>query len=137
MLYRYCTAVDTSNWPLLCTVFTETCKAHYHSASFTSAQAVADHMQAIHRNIDGCLHRLTNIVVNDLTANSAKTVSYVDALLVQKSAADGPTFRVVGQYFDELVLTSVGWRIAERRYVGLYTEGNRNLLALPRAVVSR
>lgn len=127
-LYRYCTAIDTKDWALLAACFVPEATADYRGRHFPDAASIVRYMADIHRDLDGSAHRLTNVVVQ-LDGDTARTTSYVDALLVDADHPDGPTFHVVGTYADALRRDGASWRIVERRFVDLWTEGKRTMLA--------
>jgi len=129
VIVRYATAIDSKDWPLLGSCFTEDCEAVYRARVFRGVEELVDYMIGVHTDLDGSLHRLTNIVVKlGDDGETATTRSYVDALLVRRSHEVSPTYRVIGSYTDSLVRGVDGWRIAHRDYQDLWQEGDRGMI---------
>jgi 3-phenylpropionate/cinnamic acid dioxygenase small subunit len=128
VLLDYATAMDTRDWARLAACFTTDCTATYRDTVLHGPQAVVEFMRPGHDGLDGSVHRLSNIRATvDLGANTARSTSYVDALLVNRRHPDGPTYRSVGVYRDVLRREG-GWRIAERSFEQLWIEGKREML---------
>ena len=107
VLIRYATGIDTKDWELLRTCFTDDCEIDYSPiGSWNSADEVVSFMEAVHEPCPYTLHRITNIVVTDTGNGTAKARSYVDALvLADTTTAAHPT----GIYDDELVRLRQLW----------------------------
>jgi hypothetical protein len=58
------------------------------------------------------------------TADGVVVRSYISAQHVRLGAPAGHLFMVAGWYFDDLVRTGDGWRIAQRRYENAWLDGN-------------
>ncbi len=112
---RYATGIDTRDWDLLRTCFTDDCRVDYGRIGvWDGVDAVIAHMAGSRVATGGhSLHRITNQAIT-LKADHAQCRSYVDAVVM---AADNKTgHQAVGFYEDELVRTEHGWRIATRRF---------------------
>ena len=100
---RYCWALDSRNWEGLREVFLP--------------DATAELGDGIEHGVDEIIERISGVLVpldasQHLVANHLVTV-------------DGDRlYLVAGGYEDELVRTPGGWRIAHRRLVVVWTEGN-------------
>jgi 3-phenylpropionate/cinnamic acid dioxygenase small subunit len=130
LLIRYATAIDTKNWDLLEECFVG--DARFGTADFilTGREAIVTFMRAGHNALDGSRHRLSNIAIDvNAAAATARTSTYLDAILVQATHPDGPTFQVIGTYLDTMRYEHQQWRIAERRFQRLWTSGNARLMA--------
>jgi len=113
VLLRYATAIDTKDWELFRSCFTDDVDADYGQIGrWTDAAAITEFMAGVHEAMSDTKHMLHNMVI-DVGDGHAGAVTYVHT--VQALAAD-PTQWVdaVGQYRDELVATPDGWRIARR-----------------------
>ena len=111
VLVRYATGIDSRDWALFRTCFTDDARFDYGGiGTWDSPEALTAYMRRSHSGPS--LHRLTNVVV-DIDGERATSRTYVDAVVM------GPKgFGVVntfGWYDDELRLTADGWRIAFRR----------------------
>lgn len=117
VLLRYCTALDTQDWPLFLTCFAPGLTVDYGAfGTWDDAEGFCASMQAFHEGQDPALHRLTNVVVA-ATAGGASARSYVHAVMAGKP--DEPLRQGLGVYDDDLVRTADGWRIQARRYTAL------------------
>jgi hypothetical protein len=125
-LLEYAEAIDTKNWELLRSCFAQPCDAHYGELIMRSPDEVVATMRPAHEALDFSAHRITNMIV-DVDGSRARSTSYLDALLVMRAHPDGPQLRVVGKYIDELGESGGTWRIATRRFVRLFSEGNERI----------
>jgi len=86
-------------------------------------------MQRSHEAIDGSLHRLTNFEVRIADDGvSAESTTYLDAIIVHQAHERGPTLQVIGTYHDQLESDGSTWRIANRRFEGLWKVGDPFLM---------
>jgi 3-phenylpropionate/cinnamic acid dioxygenase small subunit len=116
VLVRYATGIDTKDWALFRTCFTNDMQADYGDAvgSWTDVDAITEYMTVMHAEMVDTKHRLTNFVI-DVDGDSATASTYVHAVLVVTN--DPLTwYEPVGRYEDRLVRTSEGWRISHRVY---------------------
>jgi hypothetical protein len=133
VLLRYATAIDTKDWKLFRTCFSDDCRTVYDDRTIDGADHLTSYMERVHRYLDGSLHRMSNIVVTHSGVPStdgrrtAFARSYVDAILVRRDSQAGAVFHVVGEYRDVLVTTPAGWALQERRYRTVWSEGNRDV----------
>lgn len=114
VLVRYATGIDTRDWALFRTCFTDDVLAEYGGiGTWNGVDAITDSMTTSHADMGHTLHRLSNLAI-DVDGDTATARSYVDAVLM---APDGQTgLNARGFYDDQLVSTSDGWRIRHRRY---------------------
>jgi hypothetical protein len=114
VILRYATAVDTRDWALLRSCFTDDFIGEFGPAGTWNGpdEAVA-YMVAGSKSGGPSLHRMTNIVVQDAHA-SATARSYVDAI-VMPPGQGGQGFHSIAYFDDTLVKTADGWRIKLRR----------------------
>lgn len=112
---RYATAIDTRQYSLLTTVFTEDADIDYGVIGhWQSAAEIAEFMEAAHVGAEHTLHRMTNQAV-EIAADTATVRTYVDALILFPGGGANP----VGYYDDHVVRTSQGWRIAHRIFTSV------------------
>lgn len=114
VLVRYATGIDRRDWDLFRTCFTEDVVAEYEGLeTWHGVDAITESMITSHAEMGYTLHRLTNLAIT-VDGDTAEARTYVDALLM---APDGQTgLNPRGFYDDALVRTSLGWRIAHRRF---------------------
>lgn len=116
VLVRYATGIDTKNWALFRTCFTDDASFDYGEiGQWSDADGITDFMIAAHQAMSDTKHMMHNIVVDFQNDDHATAVTYVHT--VQALAAD-PTQWIdgVGQYDDHLVRTDSGWRISSRTF---------------------
>ena len=114
VLVRYATAIDTRDWTLLRSCFTDDAETDYgESGSWRDVDGLTAFMEAAHAGFGPTNHMLSNFVI-DVDGDRARATTYVHAVLV---FADDPSAWVdsVGRYDDTLVRTVDGWRIDRRR----------------------
>jgi hypothetical protein len=121
---RYATAIDSRQYDLLATVFTEKADLDYGVIGhWKSAAEITDFMERAHVGAEHTLHRMSNQMIA-IDGDCATVRTYVDALILFPGGGANP----VGYYDDYVVRTSEGWRIARRSYtsvriVGITTHG--------------
>jgi hypothetical protein len=114
VLIRYATGIDSKDWALLRTCWTEDVDVDYGEVGrYAGADAITDLMKQLHQGMGPTYHRLSNIAVT-VDGDRATARSYVFAHL--QALPDDPASWVeaLGHYDDELVRTPQGWRIAKR-----------------------
>ncbi|CAN5778477.1 nuclear transport factor 2 family protein [soil metagenome] len=116
VLKRYATGIDTKNWALFQTCFTDDARFDYGEiGQWSDTAGITEFMVAAHQGMSDTKHMLHNVVVEFQDDDHATAVTYVHT--VQALAAD-PTQWIdgVGQYDDHLVQTDDGWRISARTF---------------------
>jgi hypothetical protein len=114
VLIRYATGIDSKDWPLLRSCWTEDVDADYGEVGrFSGADAITDLMKRLHGAMGPTYHRLSNFAVA-VDGERATARSYVHALLQAIPDDAASWVEAVGHYDDELVRTADGWRIARR-----------------------
>lgn len=117
VLIRYATGIDSRDWDLFRSCFTEDCEADYGEIGvWHSADEITAWMRDVHDACGPTLHRITNIVVTALVdgGDALTARSYVDGLVMFPGNEAGT--RANGYYDDEVVATDEGWKIARRRF---------------------
>jgi 3-phenylpropionate/cinnamic acid dioxygenase small subunit len=113
VLVRYATGIDSRDWGLLRTCFTEECDADYGDIGhWRSGDEITSWMAQCHDPLGPTMHRITNIALA-LDGDRMTSRSYVHAVL---TAPERSTIHAYGWYDDELVSTADGWQIARRRF---------------------
>ena len=119
VLVRYATALDSRDWELWRTCFTEDAVLDYETSGvFDREGFVAYASKALTFAVTQ--HYVVNHVV-ELDGDRARSRSYVLAQHVY--AADGALFSLGGVYDDELVRTLDGWRVARRHLTSRWSTG--------------
>ncbi|WP_183093572.1 nuclear transport factor 2 family protein [Nocardioides stalactiti] len=115
VLVRYATGIDSRDWDLFRTVFTEDCTIDYGPVGrWNGIEELVAFMVEAHLGAGLTLHRITNVVaqVDGATGDTATATAYVDALLMNPEGTGG--VQAAGSYEDRLVRTTTGWRISDR-----------------------
>lgn len=113
---RYATAIDSQQYSLLTTVFTEDAHVDYGVVGqWTGGAEVAQFMEAAHLGAAHTIHRMTNQAIA-IDGDAATIRTYVDALILM---ADGSGANPVGYYDDHAVRRPDGWRIDRRTYTSV------------------
>ncbi|WP_165827691.1 nuclear transport factor 2 family protein [Mycolicibacterium sp. GF69] len=114
VLIRYATGIDSKDWALFRTCWTDEVDIDYGDlGTFTDADAFTTLMEQIHGGMGQTYHRISNIVV-DVQADRATARSYVHAVLMAVPGDTGSWIDALGHYDDELSRTADGWRIVKR-----------------------
>jgi hypothetical protein len=114
LLYRYARAVDTKDWELYRSVFTEDAHIDYSSAGaiVASRDEVVDWFAANFGVIPWSMHYITNIEITHLESDIAGDSATVRAMFYNPMQLPGMAemSSCGGYYHHELVRTSDGWR---------------------------
>jgi hypothetical protein len=125
VILRYASGVDSRDWGLLRTCFTEDFVGEFGPAgTWHGPDEVIAYMDAGSKTGGASLHRMTNIVIKG-GPESATARSYVDAVVMPKEQG-GPGFHSIAYFDDVLVRTPAGWRIKHRSMTRVkFTENGR------------
>ena len=114
VLIRYATGIDSKDWPLLRSCWTDEIDVDYQQLGrFTSADALTDVMRQLHENMGPTYHRMSNFVIA-VDGDRATVRSYVHAVLMLQRDDSTNWVDALGHYDDVFVRTPDGWRISER-----------------------
>ncbi|WP_420452249.1 nuclear transport factor 2 family protein [Ilumatobacter sp.] len=122
--HRYCRALDTRDWDLLDEVFVPGARADLLSGHVLEGRdAIKARVGDALGRLDASQHLVGNHEVT-VDGDTAVHRCYLQAQHVRRDALRGPNYIVAGGYEDELVRTEDGWRIAFRRIVVTWTDGD-------------
>jgi ketosteroid isomerase-like protein len=114
VLTRYATGIDSKDWALLRTCWTEDVEVDYGEVGqYSGADAITGLMETLHNAMGPTYHRLTNFVIA-VDGDRATARSYVHAVLQAIPDDAASWVEALGHYDDELVRTPDGWRISRR-----------------------
>ena len=126
LLQRYFAALDAKDYELLETVFVPGAKLHYEMGPGSRPSTYPEMVQAF-RDFNASFLLTQHMMGHpqiELDGDAARSSTSLRALHVQqKTDGDRSTWLVYGFYRDEHVRTSEGWRISERYFRSLHTEG--------------
>jgi SnoaL-like domain len=133
---RYATAVDTRDWPLFRSCFTDEIETDFSSpdGSPPPRTKADDWVEVVRRTIDGMQatqHLITNQVIT-LDGDQATCAAYVQARHHLPNETGGSDQITHGYYTNRFVRTAGGWKIRARRLTVLWNEGNMDIFDLAR-----
>ena len=116
VLVRYATGIDSKNWPLFRTCWTDEVDLDYGEVgTFTDPDVLTDLFAQLHNPMGNTYHRLSNFVIDiDEGGDTATARTYVHAVLMVAQGDNAPWVDAIGHYEDELVRGADGWRIRRR-----------------------
>ena len=133
---RYATGVDTRDWPLFRSCFTDEIETESSSVGGSPPQRIKtdDWVERVRRTIDGLQatqHMITNQVIT-LNGDEATCVAYVQARHHLPNENSGSDQVMYGYYTNRFVRTAKGWKIRTRKLTVLWNEGNMDIFELAR-----
>jgi hypothetical protein len=133
---HYATGVDTHDWPLFRSCFTDEIETDFWSADGSPPQRMKadDWVELVRRTIDGMKatqHMITNHVIM-LNGDEATCVAYVQARHHLPNETGASDQAMYGCYTNLFVRTAEGWKIRARKLTVLWSEGNMNIFELAR-----
>ena len=119
VLVRYATGIDTRDWVLLRSCFTDDCDADYGDIGhWHGGDEITAWMARTHDPLGPSMHRLSNIALSR-EEGEIRTRTYVHAMIV---LPDRSAVHAYGSYDDDFVVVGDGPRICRRRYTHVTTE---------------
>ena len=133
VLVRYATGIDSRDWNLFRTCFTEDAQLDYGALGrWNSREAVAHFMELSHSGPSQ--HRLSNFAIT-IESDRARTRTYVDAIVFGPGGWGGA--QTIGYYDDELVYSAEGWQIVRRRFINVRIKLLGVLSVIPAGIAAR
>jgi SnoaL-like domain len=123
LTHRYCWALDSKQLELLDTVFMPDARAELRSAPLEGRDAIRNRIHAALAPLDATQHTVTNHMIT-IDGDTATSRCYLHSQHVRTGVEGGELYVIAGRYEDELVRTPDGWRIVFRNLVGVWSEGN-------------
>jgi hypothetical protein len=116
VLVRYATGIDSKNWALFRSCWTDEVDLDYGDlGTFTDPDDFTELFARVHDPMGNTYHRLSNFVIAvDESGDNATARTYVHAVLMVAPGDNAPWVDVIGHYDDELVRCADGWRIRRR-----------------------
>lgn len=131
LTHRYCWSLDAREWAGLDDVFLVDATAELRSPLLEGRDAIRTRISRAIDPLDATQHTVTNhMIVVD--GDRASCRCYLHSQHVRHTAEGSPHYVIAGRYEDELVRTPDGWRIAFRRLVVVWSEGNLDVVRLSR-----
>jgi len=136
VLHNYAMAVDTRNWDLFRSCFTDDVEADFSSlwpgAVFHGGDAWAAQAAGIIDGLDATQHIITNHS-HDIDGDTAHSTAYLHAQHVFKNDFGGDQCVVAGYYTYDMVRTSDGWKIKKYDLKVTWGSGNSSVFDLAAA----
>jgi 3-phenylpropionate/cinnamic acid dioxygenase small subunit len=131
LLIRYALAIDTKDWKLLRSCFTDEASSDYGDiGSWRGAGDLVMFMEDAHAGMGPTQHLLSNFQI-EVNGDEASSLSYVHAVTVLASRPDD-WIDTIGTYEDRLHRGAGGWRIAHRTFRTTRTLLSPSLTPRPR-----
>lgn len=119
LTHDYCWALDTADWDALRTVFTPDAVTDLGAGGQTGIEEIIERVSSALSVFETTQHLIGTHQVR-IDGDAATCRCYLQAQHVRPS---GAKLMVGARYEDECVRTADGWRIAKRRIVPMWTEG--------------
>tara|TARA_A100001037_G_C14968011_1_gene552403 strand:+ start:92 stop:550 length:459 start_codon:yes stop_codon:yes gene_type:complete len=132
VMHRYALGIDTKNWPLLRSVFSDEVTADFRSFGAKSvwSGSAEDWVTQVRSTIEG-MDATQHLMSNHLyavDAESARGTTYIQAVHVCRNDWGGDTYTIGGYYEVEMSSTPSGWRISRYTLQCTWHEGDRHVL---------
>lgn len=133
-IYCYATGVDTRDWALYRSIFTDEIEIDFSSWDGRPPRRLrADDwvagVQPLFHGLDATQHSMTNPRVA-IDGARARCLMYVQAAHFLANREGDAEFTLGGYYADQLVRTADGWKICAVKLTVLWSRGNKHVMAL-------
>ena len=133
VVHRYATGLDTHDWPLLRSIFTDEIDVDMSSIGMRPGRMKADDWvesaRVLFAGFDATQHLSANHV-HDIRGDEATCTSYMRAEHFVLNNEGENYYTMGGYYVDELVRTPDGWKIRAVTLNVTWNRGNRHVLRL-------
>jgi hypothetical protein len=141
VIFTYAWAIDTKDWDALRGCFTAACDLTYGGGdpslphphggegniAYATADAFVEYIARTHAPISS-FHMMGASLVEPESPDRARARTYGRLLLAPREPAGGGRFESAGVYADVLVREDGAWRITERHYTRMWSDGNPDIL---------
>jgi hypothetical protein len=132
--YEYALGIDTRDWALLRSIFSDEIEMDFSSysgqpGSKVSADDWVNGVKILFTGLDATQHVMSNPIV-DVEGDSGRLRMYMKAehFLLNDSGSDD--FALGGYYEDRLIKTAGQWKIEAVKLTVLWNRGNRHIMSL-------
>ncbi len=134
--YEYAFSIDTRDWDLHRSIFTDQIEMDFSSYSGTAGSKLAADdwvagLKPLFSGLDASHHVMTNPMV-DIDGDRAELRMYMSAEHFLQNDAGSFDFTIGGYYHDRLLRTESGWRICAVTLKVFWSRGNRHIMELAR-----
>jgi 3-phenylpropionate/cinnamic acid dioxygenase small subunit len=139
-IYCYATGVDTQDWQLYRSIFTDEIELDFSSWDGRPARRMpADGwlaaVKGLFPGLDASQHSMTNPRVT-FDGDRAQCVMYVQAAHFLRNDEGDSEFTAGGYYTDQLVRTPSGWKLCGVKLTVTWSRGNKHVMTLARRRVA-
>jgi 3-phenylpropionate/cinnamic acid dioxygenase small subunit len=133
-VYAYATGIDTRDWTLYRSIFTDDVEIDFSSWDGSPARRMrADDwvagVQPLFHGLDATQHSMSNPRVT-IDGDRATCVLYMQAAHFLRNDEGDAEFTIGGYYTDQLVRTPAGWRVCGVKLTVTWSRGNKHIMAL-------
>ncbi len=135
VFHNYATAIDTRDWDLLRTCFTDDVEADFAAMTPGNIVTGGDNWTGLIRRtieaLDATQHIITNHV-HAIDADTARSRSYLQAQHVLRGAAGWPDihYLIGGYYLYDMLRLAGGWKIRRYSLTITWTTGDPQIFRL-------
>jgi len=136
--YEYAQGIDTKDWPLLRSIFTDEITMDFFDYSggppvTLSADVWIDNVKVLMTGLDSTQHVMTNPIV-DVNGDTATCRMYMKAEHFLQNSQGSYDYAIGGYYIDELIKLDGRWTIKAVTLKLFWQRGNRNIMNLARKI---
>lgn len=133
-VYAYATGVDSRDWKLYRSIFTDEVDIDFSSWDGNPARRMrADDwvagVQPLFHGLDATQHTMSNPRVA-IDGERATCTMYMQAVHVLRNDEGDAEFTLGGYYTDRLVKTPAGWKLCGVKLTVLWSRGNKHVMTL-------
>jgi SnoaL-like domain len=137
-VYRYALGIDTRDWPLYRTIFTDEIAIDFSSyngqpGARMSADVWVQRLQKQFTGLAATQHTMTNPLIDFIDADHARCRMYMQAHHVL-DPNDPASWYTIGGYYDDVLIRESGtWHIAAVTLNVLWQRGDASIMVKARA----
>ncbi len=137
-IYCYATGVDTKDWALYRSIFTDEVEIDFSSwdpsnlARSQKADAWVAGVRVLFSGLDATQHSMTNPRVS-IEGDRATCIMYMQAAHFLQNREGDAEFTIGGFYTDRLVRTAQGWKLCGVTLSVTWSRGNKHIMTLAAA----
>jgi 3-phenylpropionate/cinnamic acid dioxygenase small subunit len=137
-VYRYALGIDTRDWPLYRSIFTEEIAIDFSSyngqpGARMPADAWVQRLQRQFTGLEATQHTMSNPMVDFIDADHARCRMYMQAHHVLDPKDTDSWYTIGGYYDDVLIRERAAWRIAAVTLNVLWQRGDASIMVKARA----
>jgi hypothetical protein len=136
--YEYALGIDTRDWDLLRSVFTDEIEMDFSSYSGQPGAVVladdwVDGAKVMFTGLDSTQHVMTNPIV-DIDGERGRLRMYMKAEHFLGNDSGSDSFALGGYYEDRLIKVAGDWKIEAVTLTIFWNRGNRHIMSLAREI---